>query len=130
MALKRHLKGEFAVEYQTWLLLPVIFLIQFVIYGGKFFWSSVLVFQKRKRKSLFCVYFLLETWKGVFSHPSHVTTAKVWCMCKVVILIMLFQLSSLLTLKLNKLSRVCVSVQLKIKPAIPFLSKLALDLLT
>ena len=36
MALKCHLKGEFAL-YQTSLLLQVMFLSQFVIYGGKFF---------------------------------------------------------------------------------------------
>ena len=34
MALKCHLKGEFS---QTSLLLLVIYVIQFVIYGGKFF---------------------------------------------------------------------------------------------
>ena len=44
--------------------------------------------------------------------------------------LMFFQLSSLLTLKLSRLSRVFVSVHLKIKPAIPFLISLALDLLT
>ena len=55
MALKHHLKGEFAVEYQTWLLLPVTFLIQFVNMVAHF--SEVLFLCSKKEKENCCFVF-------------------------------------------------------------------------